>query len=495
MDDAFTAADLEQLDRHGLPEDRARRQLALVRDPPSRLQVMRPATVDDGILRIDASRHDELLELYREAESRGRFSKFVPASGAASRMFRSLAAVRCGIATKVDEEACERFLRHLDRLPFAPELYDFLNRRGTSRDDAGALLAAFLDDDALAYARRPKGLVPFHRYDDPPEVRTPFEEHLAEAAGHVRDGRGRCRVHFTILGPHEERFRRFWDEVRPRLEARFSAEFEVEFSIQEPATDTVAAGLDGRPFRDRDSRLVIRPGGHGSLIENLGRIDGDLVFIKNVDNVLPDGRREAVIRWKKLLGGLLLDLERRLDTILERADRDEAGWTQDALYFLSEAVRSPARPRSPEGLRHRLDRPLRVCGVVPAAGEPGGGPFWIRDAHDGESLQIVETSQIDISRPDQAEIVAASTHFNPVDLVCRLRDHHGRHFDLGEFVDRHAVFISRKSYDGRPLRALEHPGLWNGAMARWNTVFVEVPAATFAPVKTVLDLLRPEHQP
>lgn len=454
----LSAADREQIEQHGLSEEHVRRQLKLLTDPPSGIELLRPAVVGDGVVQIEDARHGELLELYESAAAEGRFTKFVPASGAASRMFESLAAVNLGEASEEHQQAWKRWLRDFECFPFQGELADHLQGRGISLAEAViqcdvTLLSALLDEEGLGYLRRPKGLVPFHRYRE--EVRTPFDEHLVEAAGHIRDREGRCRLHLTVLKQHEEVFKRHLEARQSGLERYLDASFDISFSFQEPDTDTVAVGLDGRPFRGRDGRLLIRPGGHGALIHNLGRLGADLVFIKNIDNVVPDGRRDVVILWKKLLGGYLLDLEQKL---------------------------AP------------LDRPLRVCGVVPVAGEPGGGPFWVRDASGGESLQIVESSQIDSSQRKQAAILRRSTHFNPVDLLCRLRDHRGQPFDLERFVDPEAIFVADKSHRGRPLKTLEHPGLWNGAMAFWNTVFVEVPGTTFAPVKTVFDLLRDEHQ-
>lgn len=489
MDRLLSAQDLAQVAHHGLDEKRVRRQLALLREAPLRIALARPATVGDGIVRLADERRGRLLELYDEAAARGRFAKLVPASGAATRMFRSLVAVHRGEATPDDERACRRWLDNLERFPFHEELV-----RAAAGRDAGALLAALLEDEGLGYLRHPKGLVPFHRYAE--GNRTPFEEHLVEAALHLRAGEGRCRVHFTVLERHEALFRDFWRDLRPALEERLATRFDVELSFQAPSTDTIAADLDGRPFRGAGGRLVFRPGGHGALLGNLGRLDADLVFIKNVDNVVRDGRREVVVEWKKLLGGHLLAVERRIVDLLERAG-DDAGWRSDARAFLVEelGLEEADVPSSAPDLRRRLDRPLRVCGVVPVTGEPGGGPFWVRDAHGGRSLQIVESSQIDTADEAQAAILKRSTHFNPVDLVCRLRDHRGRPYDLARYVDDDAVVVTRKSHAGQPLLAIEHPGLWNGGMARWNTIFVEVPAATFAPVKTVLDLLRPEHQP
>ncbi len=421
----LSAADRAAIAAHGLTPDEVDRQLALLSDPPPPQRLARPATAGDGILRLEEGEHAGLLALADEAARAGRLTKFVPASGAASRMFAFLLAGG----------------------PETPERTRFFEGREAFAFDVAA------DLDLLAAT--PKGLLPFHRY--PEGSRTAFEEHLFEAAETVRDVRGVCRVHFTVSPEHRAAFEGKLEDVRPRVERATGARFLVSFSEQAPATDTIAAGPDGRPFRTADGGLLLRPGGHGALLANLeavARAGGDVVLVKNIDNVVPDARRGPTLLWKRLLTGLLVRLERG----------------------------------------SRRDRPIRVAGVVRNEGEPGGGPFWV-EGPSGPSLQIVESAQADLADPGQAGIWKAATHFNPVDLACSLRDGVGQPFDLGRFVDEKAVFVAEKSHDGKPLKALERPGLWNGAMALWETVFVEVPKETFAPVKTALDLLRPEHRP
>jgi hypothetical protein len=303
-------------------------------------------------------------------------------------------------------------------------------------------------------SRVPKALIPFHAY--PEGARTAFEEHLFEAAETIRDAGGLCRVHFTVSPEHRALFEEKLSEARPRVEGATGARFAVSFSEQTPSTDTIAGDPDGGPFRTASGALLFRPGGHGALLANLAdvaREGGDVVLVKNVDNVVPDARRAPTLLWKRLLSGLLVQIER-------------------------------SSPR---------ERPIRVCGVVRNEGEPGGGPFWV-DGPGGPSLQIVESAQVDTKDAGQAAIWKTATHFNPVDLACSLQDRAGKPHDLARFVDENAVFIASRTHDGRPLKALERPGLWNGAMAFWETVFVEVPGETFAPVKTALDLLRPEHR-
>ena len=415
----LTDADLAQIEAHGLTGDEVLRQLALFAAPPASARLLRPATVGDGIVRIGEERHPGLVARWAEACRAGRLSKFVPASGAASRMFAGLEAA--------DSPEIARYLENASRFPFA---------------------------DSLDRLRElPKGLVPFHRYAD--GARTPFEEHLVEAAAVVRDAGGACRLHVTISPEHEQSFRALLEGPGDRLAWKLGVRFEVDFSHQEPSTDTVAADLDDRPFRLADGSLLFRPGGHGALLPNLEGSGGDVVLVKNIDNVQREEQADPGILWKKLLAGSLLEIE--------------------------DAARVERRP-------------TRVAGVVRNQGEPGGGPFWVAGP-EGPSLQIVESSEVDLSDPGQAAIWKASTHFNPVDLAVSLRDGSGRPWRLADFVDESAVFIARKTKDGRALKALERPGLWNGAMARWRTSFVEIPVEAFTPVKTVFDLLRPEHRP
>lgn len=507
------------LDSLGIGLDEAERQLALLAAPPPPVRLARPCTPGDGILRLDPAREEELLARFEDARLEGRGLSFVPASGAASRMFGSLlaflesgargsreelaAAARAGDRTAGDFLAFVDGLRHL---ALREALADEMARSGR---DLGALLAAqdwepilraLLEAEGLDYASLPKGLIPFHRARG--GARTALAEQLAEAAAYLADAEGRCRLHLTVSGTHREAFEAALAALRPRLESRLRVRFEVAFSEQSPATDTLAVEADGRPLRDAEGRLVLRPGGHGALIGNLDGCGGDLVFLKNIDNVVPDGRREIPLRWKRLLGGLLLELQELCFGYLERLESGELsdeelakalGWASER--FGGGGTDEAAEPGAArELLRARLERPLRVCGMVPNQGEPGGGPFWVRGPGGGESPQIVEGSQVDREDPEQRGLLESATHFNPVDLVCGLRDHRGRPFDLQRFVDPAAVFLSEKSWRGRPIRALERPGLWNGSMAGWNTVFVEVPAETFNPVKTVLDLLRPAHR-
>jgi hypothetical protein len=341
----------------------------------------------------------------------------------------------------------------------------------------------------------------FHRYLD--HVRTAFEEHLVEAAEYVRDRDGGAKLHFTVSPEDRAGFAALLDRIRNPYEQRLAARFEVSYSTQKASTDTVAIDSAGRLSSDESGRLVFRPAGHGALIENLNDLGADLVYIKNIDNVQPDRVKPLVSRWKRALGGYLVELQQRTRKVLEQLRGPSyAERLQDAARFAASRLHVELNGRlgaeTPDAARawlvDRLSRPLRVCGVVPNTGEPGGGPFWVRDGDGRISLQLVETAQIDLDDTEQRHAFSAATHFSPVDLVCALRDPAGRVYDLHRFIDHEAGMITEKSAGGCLLRVLERPGLWNGAMAGWNTVFVEVPIETFTPVKTVFDLLRPEHQ-
>lgn len=505
----FTERDLRQLSEMGIRREEAARQVELFRNPPPYTRVLRPCTPGDGIRSISVDEHPALLHHYDAAARRGRIAKLVPASGAATRMFKDLLSYLASEEEGEPEGAVRTFFENLPRFAFYEDLAPVLG----AEKDYRAILRYLLEPEGLGYAELPKGLLAFHRYPEGP--RTPFEEHLVEAAAITRGEGGLCLLHFTVSPDHQERFERLLDRVRPGLEERYDCRFEVSFSTQRPSTDTLAVDPENRPFRLEDGSLLFRPGGHGSLLDNLNdlsREGWEVVLLKNIDNVVPDHRKEIIHLWKKLLGGCLLTVREKVFSHLDRLEAldgiqgPEAEPVLDAAAsFVEETLCRPLPPLSAASfaeadsrdrkwfLMDVLDRPLRVCGVVRNQGEPGGGPFWVESPSGGISPQIVEASQIDPRNPEQQAVLKASTHFNPVDVACSLLDRYGQPYDLQRFVDPSTVFISEKSHEGRPLKALERPGLWNGAMAGWNTVFVEVPDATFAPVKTVLDLLRPEH--
>ncbi len=512
--DPLRDEDLIQIAEHGLAADEVRRQLGLFQHPPRAPILDRPCTVGDGILRLADPELDALLPAYDAARRTGRMMKFVPASGAATRMFQTLIAVRQDAPTltraQLDERAAHgdqaaqdlsRLLASLPDWPFFDALRQALAADGLDLEAlVGAGRVGEILDHLLRSADLPKALLHFHRYAD--GTRTAFEEHLVEAAATVRDAAGVCRLHFTVSPEHQARFRELLERVRATYERRYDTRFQVSFSTQQTSTDTVAVDSGNALFRDPSGRILFRPGGHGALIENLNQLRADIIFVKTVDNLQRDRAKDTTVRWKQALAGLLVSIQEQVWTHVRRLRREDAKTAVvDALRFAQDtlALNVPAaRTRQPEALRaellRQLDRPVRVCGVVRNTGEPGGGPFWVR-APDGTcTRQIVEQAEVDPTSAEQQTILRAATHFNPVDLVCGVRDDRGEPFDLHRFVNQDAVFIARKSKDGRELKAFERPGLWNGGMAYWITLFVEVPIATFTPVKTVMDLLRPEHR-
>lgn len=502
----FNDDDVRQMRALGIAPEEAQRHLELFRNPPAPIRLDRPARLGDGIVRLPEESHGPLIARFERARNEGRISKFVPASGAATRMFRDLLSYLHEDASGPTEPV-DKFFENLERFAFYPELAETLPETAETGSSEPAerrnVLRHLLTDDGLGYADLPKGLIPFHRY--PTGSATPFAEHLVEAAAYARDQTQVARLHFTVAPEHEVRFRTTLGDAGGILGDRLDCRFDVDFSSQSHATDTLAVDPENQPFRLDDGTLLFRPGGHGALLSNLESTHGDVVMIKNVDNVVPNGRKDLVHWHKKVLGGYLLVIRDRAFGFLERLERDDALADPTLLEESAQLVRdSLHRPlpdgwdeRDPPGQRdwlvHILDRPLRACGVVVNQGEPGGGPFWVRGEDGRLSLQIVEGSQVS-DDAEQQKTFTSSTHFNPVDLACSLRNPHGEPYALDDFVDPSAVFIAEKTHDGHPLKALEHPGLWNGAMAKWNTIFVEVPIETFAPVKTVLDLLRPEHQ-
>ena len=468
------------MEEHGLTPAALETQLKNFREGFPFLPVTRAASCGDGIRVLDAAGIEQAAARYDRAKESLRVVKFVPASGAATRMFKDLFEfVREGRRTAVVGE----LLANRRRFAFWPELRTIIG------DDADELRTVEnIVAEGLRYGETPKGLVSFHRYGD--EVRKAVEEHLVEGAQYAAAG-GEVKIHFTVSPEHLTRFEALLAEKIPGYESRFGVKYRISFSVQDPSTDTLAVNPDCTPFRRADGLLLFRPAGHGALIGNLGKIDADIVFVKNIDNVTTDARRSDTVLYKKALAGVLLALQERIFEYLMALEVPGAELEPIAAFIENELCVKLPKDYGTALLRQVLDRPIRVCGMVRNEGEPGGGPFWVAGADGLETLQIAESNQI---APEKRELMRSATHFNPVDLVCSFRTSKGGRFDLREFVDPATGFISRKSDGGRELLAQELPGLWNGAMARWNTVFVEVPITTFSPVKVVTDLLRPEHQ-
>ncbi|MDR2801624.1 MAG: DUF4301 family protein [Prevotellaceae bacterium] len=491
----FNLYDLAQLSQAGISAEQAEQQLQNFRTGFPYLPVVAPAVPDKGITQLDADTQAGLVQLFDNWN--GSRVKFVPASGAATRMFKALLETKAALAKNakatIGNDSAE-FFASLDKFAFYGELKKVASFKP---DDRLAILNTLLDEAGLDYSNLPKGLLLFHKYAG--GARTAFEEHLVEAALYAKDAGNVARLHFTVSPEHRSKFSGLLKKIQPQYEEQFGVTFEITFSEQKKSTDTIAADERNQPFRNVDNSLLFRPGGHGALLENLNALTEDMVFVKNIDNVVTDALKAETVHWKKVLAGLLLQLrEQAYHYIAQIENNPDALQLKEIATFLQNAfcITLPDVPEKEYAplLYAKLNRPLRVCGMVKNAGEPGGGPFIARDADGSQSLQIAESVQLDLDNPEVKKQFNAATHFNPVDLVCSFRDYKGGKFDLLRFRDAATGFISTKSKDGRTLKAQELPGLWNGAMSNWNTVFVEVPLATFNPVKTVLDLLRKEHQ-
>ncbi len=502
----LTENDLDIIRQQGLTEEEASSQMEALRGETIPLILAGACSIGNGIVSVPESDHETLISEHDRAAAQGITTKFVPASGAASRMFRQW-------FTWYETEAFDTtgdagaFKKQIPRFAFYGDLSRVILRDGEDihhvlREDPRRILEYILTPKGLDYGHSPKALLKFHAY--PEGSRTPLEEHLIEAALYVRDNRHICKVHLTVSEEHRREIEDYLAGIRDRYETAYDARFEITLSIQSPSTDTIATDEEGRPFRDKNGKPVFRPGGHGSLLKNLNSIEEDIIFIKNIDNVVPDRLKPETILYKKLLGGYLLRLQgetfHHLRLLSDSAPNDTqlsetAGFCRERLLReLPPDFDTFATKRKEDILFAILNRPLRVCGMVRNEGEPGGGPFWVEERDGTRSLQIVEEAQIDLTSKRQREIWESSSWFNPVDLVCGIRDFRGEKFDLKRYIDEKAWIVSRKSYEGQPLKVLEHPGLWNGSMAGWNTVFAAVPPSTFNPVKTVEDLLRDEHR-
>lgn len=513
----FSQKDLELIRKKGMILKQIEQQIENFRLGFPYVRLTAPATKGQGIHVFKEIELEELQDHFENHAPARELVKFVPASGAASRMFKHLfeflewydgsEAALERLQADTDFNSVHYFLKNIFRFAFLKDLKGELEKDGLVLEELlkekkyAVIVDYLLNEKGLDYANLPKGLLKFHQYDG--FSRMAVGEHLVEGAHYARDENGRVNIHFTVSPEHKTKFLEGIDMVQSGYEASYGVKYYIQFSEQKPSTDTIAVDMDNNPFRDADGRLVFRPGGHGALIENLNDLKGDIIFIKNIDNVVPDRFKEQTYLYKKVIGGLLLKiqekthdylmlLETRKTTAVEMneitsfAERELMVKLPDSFDSLDVAARC-------DFLFKEINRPIRVCGMVKNEGEPGGGPFWVKNQQGRISVQIVESSQINTADQEQASIMQQSTHFNPVDLVCAVRDYKGRQFDLRNYVDPATGFISTKSKDGRELKAQELPGLWNGAMANWITVFVEVPVITFNPVKTVNDLLRDQH--
>jgi hypothetical protein len=515
--DTFTAKDKSYIASKGISLETITSQVGNFRQGFPFANLVKPATPGDGIEVLPDKEIDSLINYYNEHSRVKKVVKFVPASGAASRMFKSLFEYLSEANATNQRELLNRdkafnspwnFIMNIRKFAFYHDLHGIMKTRGINleeeleKNNFSTVIQYLVEPAGLDYGNLPKGLLKFHDYFN--RSRVAMEEHLAEASQYATSVDRKAYVHFTVSAEHLDKFREKIVEVQSHYEDEYGIRFDVSFSLQKSSTDTIAVDMDNNPFREPDGTLVFRPGGHGALIENLGDMDGDLIFIKNIDNVVPDRLKPETTRYKKAIGGLLLRLQSQAFAYLEKLHGSNP--ENELIDSMVKFAREELKIKFPDGfdfftkiekaafLSRLLDRPIRICGMVRNEGEPGGGPFWIRDRNNQVSLQIVESSQIDPHDPKQVKHLQDATHFNPVDLVCGTKDFRGNKFDLHRFIDPTTGFISMKSKGGRDLKAQELPGLWNGAMADWITIFVEVPVITFNPVKTVNDLLRAQHQ-
>ena len=476
----FTRNDISQIEARGLSVAEVEKQIDNFRNGFPSLPVVRAASGGDGVRQLSEEELRSAEELYMSRAKEIKTIKFVPASGAATRMFKELFEY---VNDDKRTPGIDKLITNLEKFAFFAELAKYLKPQIDDKDVVRNIII-----DGLGYGSKPKGLVTFHAYKE--GARKPVEEHLVEAALYASNGE-RAAIHFTVSPEHKAGFLSLLDERQSHYEKKYGIKYDVSFSEQSPATDTIAVNPDNTPFRNEDGTLLFRPAGHGALIDNLDKLDADIIFVKNIDNVTTDERKPDTITYKRVLAGELLRLQERSFELLRALERGEDRYEEAKTFLRNELCCKLPEKASHDLIKESLDRPIRVCGMVKNEGEPGGGPFWVGDDKGREQLQIAESSQI---AKEDMHLMKEATHFNPVDLVCGVKRYDGTKYDLKQYTDPKTGFISSKSAGGRELRAQELPGLWNGAMANWNTIFVEVPISTFSPVKVVQDLLRPEHQ-
>ncbi|MBQ0022177.1 MAG: DUF4301 family protein [Prevotellaceae bacterium] len=494
----LTQEDKEFLAQKGISEEKLNAQLDNFKTGFPWLKLAGAASPEKGItIPTDDDKKSYLAAWDEYLNGTGKVLKFVPASGAASRMFKNL-------FEYLDNEEMTDFIQkfddNTDKYAFCQALKEAMAKNGAENNAKGKI-ASLLGKEGLNYGNLPKGLLLFHNYEDGP--RTPVEEHLVEGALYAKGNDGNVNIHFTVSPEHRSLFEALVAGKASKYEEKFGVKYGISFSEQKSSTDTVAANPDNTPFRGKDGKILFRPGGHGALIENLNDLDADVIFIKNIDNVVPDRLKPETVEYKKLIAGVLVSKQQKSFEYIKLLD--SGSYTHAQLEEIIHFLRDELSCRNPElkvledselaiYLKSKLNRPMRVCGMVKNVGEPGGGPFLAYNQDGTISLQILESSQIDKDNAEYLAMFQNGTHFNPVDLVCAVKDYKGNKFDLTKYVDPQTGFISSKSKDGKELKALELPGLWNGAMSDWNTIFVEVSLGTFNPVKTVNDLLREQHQ-
>ncbi|MBR9758349.1 MAG: DUF4301 family protein [Algicola sp.] len=507
---SFSKTDVQVIQHKGQTVEKVEQQLQTFKAGLPVTTLKAAATIGKGIVSVPESDKHMFIRFFNDVRDAYTIQKFVPASGAATRMFKFLYHFLETFNPEQDDFKTYT-QNHPDLLVFANglERFPFYEKVVKHIPDFKALdlghkthrfASVLLNSNGLNYGALPKGLLPFHKYTN--QTRTAFAEHLLEAARYAVS-KGKANVHFTISPQHENNFKDQLQEALKMVGHKTGVQVDVAFSFQKETTDTVAVNLDNTPFRLANGAMLFRPGGHGALIENLNDLNADIVFVKNIDNVVIDAFEEDVVAYKKMLAGMLLKLQQEsfaYAKVLEEGKVEDLGaletfLTESLNVIFLEDYNSLSTPEKIGRLKTHLNKPIRVCGMVKNEGEPGGGPFWTENSEGRISLQIVESAQMNTADSSQRQILQNATHFNPVDLVCGLKNYKGEAFNLTQFVDAKAAFITQKDKAGKPLKALELPGLWNGAMAHWNTIFVEVPLLTFNPVKTVNDLLKPTHQP
>lgn len=501
----FSEKEIEQIEKRGSEIKEVEQQILNFVNGFPYLDAKRAASVGDGILKFTDEEVEKYQNFYIEKSISKKIIKFVPASGAASRMFKEL------FAFSEDNDfdsnkAAQAFISGLTDFAFYDQLVAGLASKGVGIQDAlesknyAVIVNELLSSEGMDYGSLPKGLLKFHTYNE--KTRTPVEEHFSEGASYAVSAGDSVNLHFTVSSEHQSKFERHVGEIKSFYEELTGVTYDISFSQQKKSTDTIAVDMENKPFVDGDE-ILFRPAGHGALLANLDDLDGDVVFIKNIDNVVPDQLKDSTIQFKQVIGGLMIELQDKIFELTEKLSAAaDADAIEEAAVFLSSKINlnlpetygSRNLEEKAEYLLSKLDRPVRVCGMVKNTGEPGGGPFWVFDQDGTQAIQIGETAQIDLTNSSQAEMLKNSTHFSPTDLVCGIKDRNGRKYDLMKHRDPQTGFITSKSKSGRDLKAQELPGLWNGSMANWNSVMVEVPLSTFNPVKSVNDLLKPAHQ-
>lgn len=511
----FSKNHIQQIEERGLTLQQVEEQISKFEKKIPYVEITEHAGVGNGIVKLTISEEEACIKQYQELNTNVDIIKFTPASGAATRMFKFLYKFldafhpeKDSVNSYINKEKAQDvrlFFTGLEKLPFYNEVVSIIKEKAgelTIPSDVfnWNFVKTLLEEEGLNYGNYPKGLLPFHRYRN--HLSTPFQEHLFEAASYACQN-GKAKLHFTISKQHHEKFIATEKQILQQVEEKKGCSFDISYSFQSKQTDTIAVDTKNRPLLDADKKLVFRPGGHGALIENLNAIDADLIFIKNIDNVVVNTYSSEISKYKMILGGKLMELQGKafkfMEMLHEGVSEEELTVILNFLYKelniqISEEFEKYSQKYQIAYLIEKLNRPIRVCGMVKNEGEPGGGPFWVKHENGSVSLQIVESAQIDKKNEYHQSILKQATHFNPVDIVCGVKDYQGNKYDLTQFIDRKSYFIASKSKSGKKIKALELPGLWNGAMAFWNTVFVEVPLVTFNPVKTINDLLKPTHQ-